>query len=50
VGIGPRPMLGVSVGVEVVCSLLLVSYRSGSQTVKCINMFDNPTSLKFPNC
>jgi len=49
VGIGPRPMLGVRVGVEVgfevVCRLLLVPHRSGSQVVDCINMLESPPPL-----
>lgn len=37
VGIGPRSMLGMRVGIEVVCSLFGVSHCLGSQTVECIN-------------
>ena len=43
-GIEPRLTLGMRVGVEVgfevVCSLLLVSHHSGSQDVDCINMLE----------
>jgi len=38
VGIGPRPTLGVRVGVEVIFSLLFVPHRSGFWAVRCINM------------
>jgi len=41
VRIGPKPTLGrkvgVEVGLEVVCSLLLVSHRLGFEVVECIN-------------
>jgi len=48
VGIGPRPTLGVRVGVEVgfevVCSLLLVPHRSGCWAVDNILEFPPPLS------
>jgi len=43
VRIGPRPILGVrvdvEVGFEVVCNLMLVTHCLGFGVVKCINMF-----------
>jgi len=49
VGIGPRPTLGVRVGVEVgfevVCSLLLVPHHSSSWDVECINTIKYPHPL-----
>jgi hypothetical protein len=49
VGIGPRSTLdvrvGVEVGFEVVCCLLLVPHRSGSRAVDCINMFESRPPL-----
>jgi len=49
VGIEPMHTLGIKVGVKVgfefVCSLLLVSHCSCSQTVKCINMLEYPNPL-----
>jgi len=50
VRVGPRPTIAVrvsvEVGFEVVCSLLFVPHRSGSQAVECINMFESPHSLR----
>ena len=45
VGIGPRPTLGVRVGVEVIFSLLFVPHRSGFWAVRCINMLEYPHPL-----
>ena len=49
VGIELMPTLGMRVGVEVgfevVCSLLLVSHCSCSRNVKCINMLEYPHPL-----